>query len=117
MTYTATASSSLASSSAGKLTLVTDSNGRAKRCKKLLQLLKEENSNLQKEVKVKPTDLRVRENLVNTLLRNLFIEMKRHKNSQHRYKPDVKKKVTRQDVDEIMRSDGGREALYINNKF
>ena len=54
--------------------------------------------------------------------------MKRHKNSQHRYKTDVKKKLTRQvqmikpdatdqDVDEIMRSDGGREALYINNKF
>ena len=70
-----------------------------------------------KRTKVKPTDLRVRENLVNTPLRKLFIEMKRHKNSQHRYKTDVKKKVTRQDVDEIMRSDGGREALYINNKF
>jgi syntaxin 1B/2/3 len=81
-----------------------------------------------KRTKVKPTDLRVRENLVNTLLQKLFIEMKRHKNSQHRYKTDVKKKVTRQvqmikpdatdqDVDEIMRSDGGREALYINNKF
>jgi t-SNARE complex subunit (syntaxin) len=104
-------------------TLVTDSNGRAKRCKKLLQLLKEENSNLQKEQKAKPTDLRVRENLVNTLLRKLFIEMKRYQNSQHQYKIDVKKKVTRQvqlikpdatdqDIDEIMRSDGGHEALY-----
>jgi t-SNARE complex subunit (syntaxin) len=104
-------------------TLVTNTNARAKKCKNLLGLLKEENSNLKKEQKAKPTDLRVRENLVNTLLRKFIDEMKRYQNSQQQYKTDIKKKVTRQvqmiksdateqEVDEIMRSEGGREALY-----
>lgn len=104
--------------------LVTNTNGRAKKCKNMLGLLKEENSNLKQDTKqCKPTDLRVRENLVNTLLRKFIDEMKRYQNSQQQYKTDVKKKVTRQvqmikpdatdqDVDEIMRSEGGREALY-----
>lgn len=104
-------------------TLVEGTNGRAKKCKNLLGLLKEENSNLKKEGQAKPTDLRVRDNLVNTLLRKFIDEMKRYQNSQQQYKTDVKKKVTRQvqmikpdatdqEVDEIMRSEGGREALY-----
>ena len=104
-------------------TLVEGTNGRAKTCKNLLGLLKEENSNLKKENKAKPTDLRVRENLVNTLLRKFIDEMKRYQNAQQQYKTDVKKKVTRQvqiikpdatdqEVDDIMRSEGGREALY-----
>lgn len=104
-------------------TLVEGTNGRAKTCKNLLGLLKEENSNLKKEEKAKPTDLRVRENLVNTLLRKFIDEMKRYQNAQQQYKTDVKKKVTRQvqiikpdatdqEVDDIMRSEGGREALY-----
>mmetsp|Transcript_39644 Transcript_39644/g.95368 ORF Transcript_39644/g.95368 Transcript_39644/m.95368 type:complete len:333 (-) Transcript_39644:2756-3754(-) len=103
--------------------LVEGTNGRAKKCKNLLGLLKEENTNLKKEEKAKPTDLRVRDNLVNTLLRKFIDEMKRYQNAQQEYKTDVKKKVTRQvqmikpdatdqEVDEIMRSEGGREALY-----
>lgn len=104
-------------------TLVEGTNSRAKKCKNLLGLLKEENSNLKKEEKAKPTDLRVRDNLVNTLLRKFIDEMKRYQNAQQQYKTDVKKKVTRQvqmikpdatdqEVDQIMRSEGGREALY-----
>lgn len=103
--------------------LVEGTNGRAKKCKNLLGLLKEENANLKKEGNAKPTDLRVRDNLVNTLLRKFIDEMKRYQNAQQQYKTDVKKKVTRQvqiikpdatdqDVDDIMRSEGGREALY-----
>mmetsp|Transcript_92 Transcript_92/g.224 ORF Transcript_92/g.224 Transcript_92/m.224 type:complete len:313 (-) Transcript_92:127-1065(-) len=103
--------------------LVNATNGRAKKCKNLLGLLKEENTNLKEEGKIKPTDVRVRENLVNTLLRKFIDEMKRYQNAQQDYKTDVKKKVTRQvqiikpdateqEVDQIMRSDGGREALY-----
>ncbi|KAL7550357.1 hypothetical protein ACHAWF_013605 [Thalassiosira exigua] len=104
-------------------TLVEGTNGRAKKCKNLLGLLKEENSTLKTEGKAKPTDLRVRDNLVNTLLRKFIDEMKRYQNAQQQYKTDVKKKVTRQvqmikpdatdqEVDQIMRSEGGREALY-----
>ena len=103
--------------------LVGDTNVRAKKCKNLLGLLKEENGTLKKKGEAKPSDLRVRDNLVNTLLRKFIDEMKRYQNSQQQYKTDVKKKVTRQvqmikpdatdqEVDQIMRSEGGREALY-----
>jgi t-SNARE complex subunit (syntaxin) len=103
--------------------LVEGTNGRAKKCKNLLGLLKEENANLKEEGKATPADLRVRDNLVNTLLRKFIDEMKRYQNAQQQYKTDVKKKVTRQvqmikpdatdqEVDHIMRSEGGREALY-----
>ncbi|KAL3792924.1 hypothetical protein ACHAW5_006831 [Stephanodiscus triporus] len=104
-------------------TLVEGTNGRAKKCKNLLGLLKEETANLKKDGKAKTADLRVRDNLVNTLLRKFIDEMKRYQNAQQQYKTDVKKKVTRQvqmikpdatdqEVDQIMRSEGGREALY-----
>jgi t-SNARE complex subunit (syntaxin) len=103
--------------------LVESTNKRAKTCKNLLGLLKQENANLAEKKEITPTDLRVRENLVNTLLRKFIDEMKRYQNAQQQYKTDVKKKVTRQiqiikpdatdqEVDEIMRSEGGREALY-----
>ncbi|KAL7501947.1 hypothetical protein ACHAWX_000410 [Stephanocyclus meneghinianus] len=104
-------------------TLVESTNKRAKTCKNLLGLLKQENANLTEKKQITATDLRVRENLVNTLLRKFIDEMKRYQNAQQQYKTDVKKKVTRQiqiikpdatdqEVDEIMRSEGGREALY-----
>lgn len=103
-------------------TLVESTNKRAKTCKNLLGLLKQENSNLSEKKEITATDLRVRENLVNTLLRKFIDEMKRYQNAQQQYKTDVKKKVTRQiqiikpdatdqEVDEIMRSEGGREGL------
>ena len=103
-------------------TLVESTNKRAKTCKNLLGLLKQENTNLSEKKDITSTDLRVRENLVNTLLRKFIDEMKRYQQAQQNYKTDVKKKVTRQiqiikpdatdqEVDEIMRSEGGREGL------
>lgn len=103
-------------------TLVESTNGRAKTCKNLLGLLKQENTNLSQKKEITSTDLRVRENLVNTLLRKFIDEMKRYQNAQQQYKTDIKKKVTRQiqiikpdatdeEVDEIMKSEGGREGL------
>lgn len=103
-------------------TLVESTNKRAKTCKNLLGLLKQENTNLLEKKDITATDLRVRENLVNTLLRKFIDEMKRYQQAQQNYKTDVKKKVTRQiqiikpdatdqEVDEIMRSEGGREGL------
>jgi len=66
---------------------------------------------------------RIRENLCNTLTRKFIDEMKLYQNAQQKYKSDIKKKVTRQvqivkpdatdeEVDMVMRSEGGREALY-----
>jgi len=65
----------------------------------------------------------VRDNLCNTLTRKFVDEMKAYQNAQQKYKTDIKKKVKRQvqivkpdatdeDVDAVMRSDGGRDALY-----
>lgn len=66
---------------------------------------------------------RVRENLCNTLTRKFIDEMKAYQSAQQKYKTDIKKKVKRQvqiikpdatdeDIDEVMRSEGGRDALY-----
>ena len=66
---------------------------------------------------------RVRENLCNTLTRKFIDEMKAYQASQQKYKTDIKKKVKRQvqivnpdatdeDVDKVMQSEGGRDALY-----
>jgi t-SNARE complex subunit (syntaxin) len=65
----------------------------------------------------------VRENLCNTLTRKFIDEMKSYQNAQQKYKTDIKNKVKRQvqivkpdatdeDIDEVMRSEGGRDALY-----
>lgn len=103
--------------------LVDETNKRAKRTKNLLALLKEENAKLKKEGDVKSSDMRIRENLCNTLTRKFIDEMKVYQSAQQKYKTDIKKKVTRQvqivkpdatneDVDMVMRSEGGRDALY-----
>ena len=65
----------------------------------------------------------IRENLCNTLTRKFIDEMKIYQNAQQKYKTDIKKKVTRQvqivkpdatdeEVDMVMKSEGGRDALY-----
>ena len=66
---------------------------------------------------------RIRENLCNTLTRKFIDEMKAYQSAQQKYKTDIKKKVKRQvqivkpdatdeDIDEVLRSEGGRDALY-----
>lgn len=65
----------------------------------------------------------MRENLCNTLTKKFIDEMKAYQNAQQKYKTDIKKKVARQvqivkpdatdeDIDAVMRSEGGRDALY-----
>lgn len=103
--------------------LVDGTNKRAKRTKNLLGLLKEENKKLLDEGTAKTSDLRVRENLCNTLTRKFIDEMKAYQTAQQKYKTDIKKKVKRQvqiikpdatdeEIDDVMRSEGGRDALY-----
>ena len=66
---------------------------------------------------------RVRENLNTTLTRKFIDEMKLYQAAQQKYKTDIKNKVTRQvqivkpdatdeEVDAVMRSEGGRDQLY-----
>mmetsp|Transcript_14883 Transcript_14883/g.21241 ORF Transcript_14883/g.21241 Transcript_14883/m.21241 type:complete len:346 (-) Transcript_14883:281-1318(-) len=103
--------------------LIDKTNKRAKRTKNLLALLKEENQNLKNDKEVKASDMRIRENLCNTLTRKFIDEMKLYQNAQQKYKNDIKKKVKRQvqivqpdatdeEIDAVIRSEGGREALY-----
>ena len=61
---------------------------------------------------------------MNTTLTKKFVdEMKAYQQSQQKYKTDIKKKVKRQvqvvkpdatdeDVDRVMKSEGGKDALY-----
>ena len=60
---------------------------------------------------------------MNTLTRKFIDEMKAYQAAQQKYKTDIKKKVTRQvqivkpdateeEIDEVMRSEGGRDSLY-----
>ncbi|CAB9518335.1 Syntaxin-1A [Seminavis robusta] len=103
--------------------LIDGTNNRAKRTKTMLGLLKEDTKKLDSEGKINSSDLRVRDNLCNTLTRKFIDEMKAYQNAQQKYKTDIKKKVARQvqivkpdatdeDIDAVMRSEGGRDALY-----
>jgi len=109
--------------------IIDTANKRAKRTKGLLALLKEDNTKFKegtmKEGRVKPSDsdMRIRENLCNTLTRKFIDEMKDYQNAQQKYKADIKKKVKRQvhivkpeatddEIDAVMRSEGGKDALF-----
>lgn len=103
--------------------LVDQTNKRARRTKTLLGLLKEETKKLVDEDNIKQSDLRIRDNLLNTLTRKFIDEMKIYQAAQQKYKTDIKKKVTRQvqivkpdateeEIDAVMRSEGGRDSLY-----
>ena len=71
----------------------------------------------------RPCSKSIRENLNNTLTRKFVDEMKEYQNAQQKYKSDIKKKVKRQvqivkpdatneEIDAVMKSEGGRDALY-----
>jgi len=103
--------------------LIDATNNRAKRTKTLLGLLKEESEKLEKEEKLNASDLRVRKNMTTTLTRKFVDEMKSYQQAQQQYKTDIKKKVKRQvqvvkpdatdeDVERVMKSEGGKDALY-----
>jgi t-SNARE complex subunit (syntaxin) len=103
--------------------LIDQTNKKAKKTKNLLQVLKEETGKLNKEKKLTTADLRVRDNLCNTTTRKFIDEMKLYQNAQQKYKSDLKSKNERQirnvnpsatdeEIDQIMRSDGGREQLF-----
>eukprot|EP00541_Cyclophora_tenuis_P017061 CAMPEP_0116559910 /NCGR_PEP_ID=MMETSP0397-20121206/10675_1 /TAXON_ID=216820 /ORGANISM="Cyclophora tenuis, Strain ECT3854" /LENGTH=317 /DNA_ID=CAMNT_0004085765 /DNA_START=100 /DNA_END=1053 /DNA_ORIENTATION=- len=107
-----------------KLRRVIDgTNKQAKAAKNLLGELKAENESLKEKGSISNSDLRVRENLLNTLTRKFIDEMKLYQAAQQKYKTDIQKKMKRQvkvvkpdatdeEVEEIMRSEGGRDQLY-----
>ena len=89
----------------------------------LLGAVKEDNEALKKEGKLKPSELRIRVNLHSTLTRKFIDEMKNYQKSQQSYKNDIKSKVQRQvkivkpdatpeEIDAVMKQEGGRDQLY-----
>lgn len=103
--------------------LIASTNKRAKRTKTLLGLLKDETDKLKEEGKLNASNVRVRENMNTTLTKKFIDEMKAYQQAQQKYKTDIKSKVTRQvqvvkpdateeEIDEVLKSDGGRDALY-----
>jgi t-SNARE complex subunit (syntaxin) len=103
--------------------LIDTTNKKAKKTKTLLTVLKEENKKLESEQTLKSSDMRVRENLGNTLTRKFIDEMKLYQSAQQKFKTDIKKKAERQilnmksdatpeEVEEIMKSEAGREGLF-----
>jgi t-SNARE complex subunit (syntaxin) len=104
-------------------TLIQKTNADAKNAKRLLSLLREENKKYEDEKTINHSNLRKRENLVNTLTRKFIDEMKEYQNAQQAFKVNIRKKAVQQikfvkedatpeEVEEIMKSDGGREGLY-----
>jgi len=102
--------------------IIQDTNVKAKQAKKILGLLREENKKYEAEGTVNASDMRKRENLVNTLTRKFIDEMKEYQNVQQAYKVNIRKKAVQQikyvkedatpeEVEQIMRSEGGREEL------
>lgn len=103
--------------------LISDTNKMAKNTKNTLAVLKEENVKFKADGTVKDSDMRIRENLCNTLTRKFIDEMKLYQEAQQKYKADLKAKGERQvkslkpdatpeEVDMLMKNEGGREELY-----
>lgn len=103
--------------------LIRETNKSAKRTKNMLELLKQENSKFKKEKTVKDSDMRIRENLCNTLTRKFIDEMKFYQSFQQKYKSDLNNKAVRQikmvkpdatpdEIESVMKSDGGRTKAY-----
>eukprot|EP01038_Epipyxis_sp_PR26KG_P012664 gene12664-16975_t len=100
-------------------------NKRANVAKQLLQRLREDTDALKESSGSKQTpEIRIRENLVNTLTRKFVDVMKEYQNAQTKYKTDIKKKVKRQvqlvkpdatneEIEAVFKSEGGAKELMI----
>lgn len=103
--------------------LVTDTNKKAAIAKALLQKLREETERLKTSTGSKQSEIRIRENLSNTLTRKFVDVMKEYQNAQTKYKTDIKKKVKRQiqivkpdatteDIDAVLAQGGGSGEIF-----
>lgn len=106
--------------------LVNETNKKASLSKQLLQKLKEQTDSMKEGKGSKlVAELRVRDNLVNTLTRKFVDVMKEYQNAQQKYKTDIKKKVKRQvqivkpdatsdEIDAVLKSGGGSGEVFKN---
>jgi ribosomal protein L16 Arg81 hydroxylase len=110
----------------GLTPLITDTNKRAALTKSLLQRLREECDQLKASTHTLQTDLnelRIRDNLINTLTRKFVDVMKGYQNAQQVFKVELKKKMKRQvlivkpeatpdEIEEVLKTGGGAGEFY-----
>jgi t-SNARE complex subunit (syntaxin) len=106
--------------------IITETNNRAATTKRLLQALREQTERLKTSSGHRDAnELRIRENLVNTLTRKFVDVMKEYQNAQQKFKMDIKKKMKRQvqivhpdatpeEVEEVI-NNGGASGEIIKN--
>lgn len=109
--------------------IIQAANKKAAFAKQMLQHLKLDTERMKSTNKplesggAKPSDLRIRENLINTLMRRFVDVMRDYQNEQTNYKAEILKKVRRQvqivkpdateeEVNAVMQSEGGSDRLF-----
>mmetsp|Transcript_5631 Transcript_5631/g.5064 ORF Transcript_5631/g.5064 Transcript_5631/m.5064 type:complete len:309 (+) Transcript_5631:77-1003(+) len=106
-------------------TIIQQTNKKAAIAKKLLQTLRDDTARMKSSNKSQSNEVKIRENLTNTLTRKFVDVMKDYQNIQTKYKTDIMKKVKRQvqiakpdatsdEIDAVMRSGEGTGAVYKN---
>lgn len=104
-------------------TLIKDTNQKAAVAKQLLKKLREETETMAPGSK--QSEIKIRDNLVNTMTRKFVDVMKEYQNAQTKYKTDIKKKVKRQvqiikpdatadEIEAVFKSGGGAGEVMKN---
>jgi len=102
--------------------IIGETNEKARKTKNLLDHMRDYNNAITDDTVIMNSDIRIRKNMYNTLTRKFVDEMKIYQKVQQHYKNDIRKKAERtilsvkpdattEQIDYIMRSGGGREAL------
>ena len=102
--------------------IIVATNKKANITKGALQKLREDTERLKTSSASKQSEVRIRENLGNTLTRKFVDVMKEYQNAQTKYKTDIKKKVKRQvqivkpdatseEIDAVLRAGGSGEVF------
>lgn len=104
--------------------LITENNKKASLAKQILQKLREATEKMKAASKpAAQADIRIRENLANTLTRKFVDVMKEYQSTQQKFKAEIKKKVKRQveivkpnatpeEIDAVLRSGGGSGEVF-----
>ena len=103
--------------------IILATNKSANVAKGILQKLKENTERMKADPKAKATDIRIRENLINTLTRKFIDMMKEYQSTQNKYKTEIKKKVKRQvqivkpdaspeEIDAVLKSGKGADEVF-----
>ncbi|GAB5029977.1 epimorphin family [Nannochloropsis oceanica] len=102
--------------------VIQETNPKAARAKDMLSQMKDETTKLRQDTRCNPSQLRIRDNLTNTLTRKFVDVMKDYQNAQTKYKAFIKNKVQRQvqivkpdaspeEIEAVFKSGGGADEV------